>query len=548
MEGGCLRTEMKKERKKIRLQDISLRTDEPLVTVTLDDLMPLPPPLDLQEKKFPYSTLSENQKKGYECSLDGVSALALPKPKDKEEEEKLVERFLSGLRKLLSQNDNWLFCQPLIQSLEGCVRCQTCSDACPIYVSSGKQEIYRPTYKSEILRRLINRYVKKRHKFLSKLMGYDIELNWPTVARLAELAYRCSLCRRCAQQCPLGSDNGLIGRELRKLFSQEMGIAPKELHDSGTVQQLRVGASTGISSAAFQGMVEFMEDEIEEKWGRRIKIPIDKEESDILLIHNSGEFMSWIENPMAFAIIFEAAGLSWTLSSEIYGYEATNYGTWYDDVQFARIVIKQVEVARKLKVKKMVMGECGHAHKGLIVVADRILVDDLNFPRESFLPLLEDLILHGRLKLDPQKNNFPVVLHDPCNVVRLMGIVEPQRRILKEISPQFREMEPHGVENYCCGGGSGFAIMNSMNFRQWRENISSRMKLKQILEAFQDVMDPSIRKYVCAPCSNCKGAIRDILNTNELWEKHGIYYGGLVELVANAMVDMKRPFIEWEWR
>jgi hypothetical protein len=32
-----------------------------------------------------------------------------------------------------------------------------------------------------------------------------------------------------------------------------------------------------------------------------------------------------------------------------------------------------------------------------------------------------------------------------------------------------------------------------------------------------------------------------------LWEKHGIYYGGLVELVANALVDLKEPFIEWEW-
>jgi Fe-S oxidoreductase len=339
----------------------------------------------------------------------------------------------------------------------------------------------------------------------------------------------------------------LIGRELRKLFSQEMGIAPKELHDSGTVQQLRVGASTGISSAAFQGMVEFMEDEIEEKWGKRIKIPVDQEGADILLIHNSGEFMSWIENPVAFAIIFEAAGLSWTLSSEIYGYEATNYGTWYDDVQFARIAIKQVEVARKLKVKKMVMGECGHAHKGLIVIADRILVGEMNFPRESFLPLLEDLILHDRLELDPQKNNFSVTLHDPCNVVRLMGIVEPQRRILKKICPQFREMEPHGLENYCCGGGSGFAIMNSMNFKEWRESISSRMKLKQILEAFHDVLDPGIRKYVCAPCSNCKGAIRGIISSNDLWEKHSIYYGGLAELVANAMVDMKKPFIEWEW-
>jgi Fe-S oxidoreductase len=140
--------------------------------------------------------------------------------------------------------------------------------------------------------------------------------------------------------------------------------------------------------------------------------------------------MSWVENPVAFAMIFEAAGLNWTLSSEIYGYEATNYGTWYDDVQFSRIAIKQAEVAKRLKVKKMVMGECGHAHKGLIVVADRILVGDLNIPRESFLPLLEDLVCHGKVKLNPEQNNFPVTLHDPCNFVRLMGIVEPQRRIV----------------------------------------------------------------------------------------------------------------------
>jgi len=534
-------------KKKIKLQDVSLRTEDPLVTVTADDLMPLPPPLNKQEKRAPYSPLSEDQKKRYESSLDGVSALSLPKPKSKEEEDKLVERFLGGLQKLLSQNNNWLFWQPLIQSLESCVRCQTCSDACPVYVSSGNQEIYRPTFKSEILRKIVNKYIKKRGKVISKLTGDDIELNWPMVARLAELAYRCSLCRRCAQRCPLGSDNGLIGRELRKLFSQEMGIAPKELHDSGTLLQLKVGASTGMTPPAFEGMVEFMEDEIEEKWGRRIKIPVDKEGADILLIHNSGEFMSWIENPAAFAIIFEAAGVSWTLSSEIYGYEATNFGTWYDDVQFARIAVKQLEVARKLKVKKMVIGECGHAHKGLIVMADRILVDEMNFPRESFLPLLADLVCDGRLELDPAKNNFPVTLHDPCNLVRLMGIVEPQRRILKKICPQFREMEPHGLENYCCGGGSGFAIINSMNFKEWRENISSRMKLKQILETFKDVLDPSVKKYVCAPCSDCKVAIRGILARNDLWERHSIYYGGLVELVANAVVDMEQPFIDWEW-
>ena len=177
---------MRAEKKKTRLQDISLRTDEPLVTITADDLMPLPPPLDQQEEKAPYPPLSENQKKSYECSLDGVSALALPKLKNTEEEEKLVERFLQGLRKLLSQNDNWLFWQPLIQSLESCVRCQTCSDACPVYVSSGNQEIYRPTYKSEILRRIISKYIKKRGKIISKLTGDDETLGFEILVNLLE--------------------------------------------------------------------------------------------------------------------------------------------------------------------------------------------------------------------------------------------------------------------------------------------------------------------------------------------------------------------------
>jgi Fe-S oxidoreductase len=72
------------------------------------------------------------------------------------------------------------------------------------------------------------------------------------------------------------------------------------------------------------------------------------------------------------------------------------------------------------------------------------------------------------------------------------------------------------------------------------------MKLKQILEAFQDVPNPKIKKYVCAPCSNCKGQIRDLLNYYNIGEKYNIHYGGLVELIVNAMVDIEKPFIEWE--
>jgi len=533
-------------KKEIKPDDISKNPDEQLLEIDAEDLMPLPFPDEWEDAQPPIKPLTETQKETYENSLDGVSVTTLPKPATEEEKRKLVESFLNGLKKLLSKENNWTFWQQLMLTLDGCTKCQTCNEACPIYLSSGKQDIYRPTYRAEVMRRIKRKYLDKGGKFIAKLSGNDIDLVWDTIARLAELSYRCTICRRCTQWCPVGSDNGLVTHELRKLFSQEMGISTKELHESGSVQQLKVGGSTGITPKAFMGMVEFMDSEIEEKMGKPVKIPVDKEGADILLIHNSGEFMSWLENPEAFAIIYEAAGLSWTLSSELGGYEGTNYGLFYDDVQLSRIVVQQALIAKKLGVRKIILGECGHAHKALTVIADRVLTGDLNIPRESFLPTLEEVVLSGKIKFDPKKNDFPVTLHDPCNIVRLMGIIEPQRRILREICPQFMEMDPHGIENYCCGGGSGFAIHQSMNFPDWRMNISGRMKQKQILDTFQDVMSPEIKKYVCAPCSNCKGQIRDLFSYYDVTEKYSIIYGGLVELVVNAMVDIKEPYIIWD--
>jgi Fe-S oxidoreductase len=238
------------------------------------------------------------------------------------------------------------------------------------------------------------------------------------------------------------------------------------------------------------------------------------------------------------------------MSSEAVAYDGINYGVWYDDVQFARVAVKHAAAAKKLGVKKIVLGECGHAHKALTVIADKILTGDLNIPRESSMVTLRDIIRSGKLKLDPSRNDFPVTLHDPCNLVRLMGIVTPQREILEAVLPpgRFREMAPHGVENYCCGGGSGFAIMSGHNFQDWRHRMTGRRKFRQILEAFADEpMDKEHPKYLCAPCSNCKGQIRDIINYYDAWEKAGIYYGGLVELIVNAMVDTEPGFIDWEW-
>ncbi len=514
--------------------------------VHLDQLMPLSFPYDQPGMETDFPAVKPEWQEKYCTSLDGCVAIdTLTRPKTEEEEKEFIQQFLSGLGKVFSDANNSVL-QPLKLSFEYCAKCNTCSDACHVYKGSGENELYRPIFRSDVFRKIFNQYFTSGGKLKKKFIGADIEVNWETVARLGELAYRCNLCRRCAQTCPLGLDNSLFAKEIRKIFSQEMGIAPTPLHAKGTMLQLKTGSSTGIGKAAFLDMIEFLEEDIEDRIGRKVKIPIDKEGADILLSHNAGEFVAWPENPAAFAILFEEAGVDWTLSSEMLGYDSVNYGIWYDDAQAKKVALKQMKVAKELGVKRMVIGECGHAHKALGVVADRYVYPEEKIPVESWIPIMWELVRTGRLRFDPEKNNFPVTLHDPCNMVRQMGIVQPQRNILKVIAPQFREMTPHGVDNYCCGGGSGFAIMSSPNFGQFRDKVSARMKFDQILRAFSDtIIDKSIPKYVCAPCSNCKGTIREILSHYQATDKFNVRYGGLVDLMVNGLASIDKPYLEF---
>jgi Fe-S oxidoreductase len=325
------------------------------------------------------------------------------------------------------------------------------------------------------------------------------------------------------------------------LFSQELGWSPNEFHKDGTALWLEKGSTTGMTPKAFKNVLSFLDDDASEKVKGTIKTPLDKPRADILLVHNAGEFLSWPDNHQGYAILFNAAGIDWTLSSE--WYDATNYGLFYDDIQFARTSLKAIQAANVLKPKMVAVGECGHAHKALISTSDRLFLGDLAIPRVSVLNLLERIVFSGKVEFDPKKNSFPVTLHDPCNIVRNLGIYKPQRRILRYLCPGFREMSPSGMCNFCCGGGGGLALLSSWGFKDWRTRVSGEMKLKQILNAFKDCLDTKTRKYVCAPCSNCKRQLTDLFDRFGITEKYGIVCGGIGELVANTMSSVMKHLV-----
>ncbi|SMB98692.1 Fe-S oxidoreductase [Thermanaeromonas toyohensis ToBE] len=435
-----------------------------------------------------------------------------------------VPQFLAAMKKSLDRRDNWTFWLPYILSLEVCMKCGTCAEVCPVYIASGRQEIYHPAVRSDLIRRVYRRYFTWVGRLFPGLVGAE-ELTEDKLDALAESIYRCTVCRRCAYACPLAIDNGLIVREARKIFDA-IGIAPDELKEKGTRKQLEMGNATGTPTAAFLDIIEFLEEEIEDQRGYKIKIPVDKKGAEYLVMHNAGDYLAFAETVMGAAEIFHAAGVDWTLNSPDTGInDVVNYGVFFSDEEFAKVLKAQIKTILDLGVKTLVVGECGHAFEAFKFLILRLIPpSERPFEVKSILELIDEWIREGRIKVDPEKNPEPVTYHDSCKVGRLGGLYEEPRRILKACCKDFREMEPNREMSYCCGGGSGFAIMTKGNFLKFRMETYGKIKAEQLKATGASI--------VALACSNCKGQFRDLIN----YYKLPVRFAGISELVANALV------------
>ena len=150
--------------KMIKITDAGKDTDK-LTSVAVDDLMTIP--ADFEEKEW--AEISEEIREKYVCILDDVNILPIPKPVTAKDEEELVNKFINGMRKLFTKEDNWTFLSMLETTMENCAKCNTCSDSCHLYEASGGNEMYRPNYRTEIFRRIYKKYVKKGWYYLPLL-------------------------------------------------------------------------------------------------------------------------------------------------------------------------------------------------------------------------------------------------------------------------------------------------------------------------------------------------------------------------------------------
>jgi Fe-S oxidoreductase len=395
-------------------------------------------------------------------------------------------------------------------ALGGCVRCGICAETCHYYVAKPRME-HIPAYRSEVVRRLYKSLPRAILRHFRKLI--TPKTTPETTDSLAEIAFAsCTMCGRCTLNCPMGIDNALLVSTARSIAT-----ATEQAPDI-LVQLADTSIARGDNIELFRPMLmeqlKALEDEVQQQTSdSKAIIPVERKGAHTLFVALSGSHT--IVPP---AILFHHAGTDWTLSL----FEASDYGFFLGDTERARKIAQRIiEEAKRLGVKEIVVGECGHAYNALRWEAPKWLGESLPFRIRSILNLIDEYIQEGRLRLDPSKNPEPVTYHDPCNLGRKGGVFEPPRRIIKATANDFREMTPNRLQNFCCGGGGGLIAIP-----EWNEIRLQAGKPKA------DQIRRTGARIVITPCDNCRHQI------GELNEHYGldIRVSGLSELVVNALV------------
>ena len=398
----------------------------------------------------------------------------------------------------------------LLYYLDICTRCSICKDACHQYVSTG-DVLFLPAYRAELIRRVYKKYFTRSGQFIPSLYE-GREVDDRLLDELYRSTYACTGCRRCMYYCPFSIDTTWL-----------LGVAKAMLIAAGRGAQIMTelaGAaiSKGENIDFFRDIMLELNKETEKELQDLLgdpeaSIPIEKEGADVLYTALAG-----VHSVLPPAVIFHKAGLNWTLSM----FESANYGYFLGDVEKGRVIAKRiVDEAKRLKVKEVVISECGHAYRVMQYLYETWANEKLPFRVTAMVDIIARLIREGRIEIPSGKERKAVTYHDPCQVGRNAGFYEEPRYVLDQVASNVRELTPNREKNWCCGGGGG--LVAQPDFDEFRIKTGKR-KAEQIKR--------TRARLVVSPCENCRLQITALNESYNL----NVKVTGLSDVVANQLI------------
>lgn len=417
-----------------------------------------------------------------------------------------------------------------------CVRCGACTDKCQFFLGTGDPN-NMPAQRQELMRKVYRYHFTPSGFF--KTFSNAQELNEEVLKEWFTYFYQCSECRRCSVFCPYGIDTAEVTMAARHIMNS-IGFGQK--YATEVIHKVyKVGNNIGIPPAALRNTLDDLEEEIKEESGKDIKIPTDVEGADVLLVPPSADFfaMPHMESLKGYAKVFHKAGISYTVSS--YASEAGNFGLFLGGYKNMKEINKRIwDEARRLKVKRVVIGECGHAWRAAYAYSNTMngpfdFLDSKYKQPTHICEFTLDLVKSGAIKLDPSANDDKVVtFHDSCNVARgsRMGDVPGgqftiPRELIKASANKFVELREGTTKEstFCCGAGGGLLTEEVMNIR-----FAGAMPRMQTVKEAVDNHGVNYYALICAICKT---------QFSKIFPAHGFpedMVGGVHQLVSNAII------------
>jgi Fe-S oxidoreductase len=425
--------------------------------------------------------------------------------------------------------------------LDICVRCGACADKCHFYLGSGDPK-NMPVLRAELLRSVYRRYFTTAGRLWPRLAGAR-DLTEDVLKEWFYYFYQCTECRRCSVYCPYGIDTAevtMLARELLSLVGCNINwvIEP-------AANCYRVGNHLGIQPHGFKDSMDFAVDELAELTGVRVEAPINRRGAEVLFVVPSADYFGTPHyyTLLGYLLLLHEVGLDYTFSA--FASEGGNFGLFTSHEMMKRLNAKIYAEARRLGVKWILGGECGHMWRVLHQYMDT-MNGPADFLEEPVSPLTRtrfaharatkavhiceftaDLLRHGWLRLDAGRNDrWTVTFHDSCNPSRALGLFEEPRAILRQACRKFHEM-PEGTireQTFCCGSGSGLGSDENLEMRL-RGGLPRATAVRHVRERH------GVNLLACI-CAIDKATLPTLL---EYWVP-GVEVAGVHELLGNALV------------
>jgi len=405
-------------------------------------------------------------------------------------------------------------------SLAACVHCGMCVDSCHYVLANPGDPTYAPVYKADKIRKIFKRHYDWTGSVIPWWVKAKSVYSEEELEDLKETVFgKCTNCRRCTINCPMGVDLATFNRMARGLLVHA-GIMPEGVAVVSK-DQWEIGNQMGVLKEDYLETLEWMEEEMQDELDDpNFKIPVDKEDADIVYSINPREAKYDPRTIADAAKIFHFAGANWTMPSE--GWDMTNFGLFSGDDELGGAVANRLyEKVEELNGKTLVISECGHGYRSTRCEGPNWAAKDVPYVMESSVNTMLSYVKEGKIKVDKTRNTTPVTFHDSCNNARSCGLFEEPRELLNLVCTDFREMYPNRAENYCCTGGGGAMSMS--------EYTGERLKSAKVKA---DQLKATGAKTVVTSCHNCVDGLTDLIKHYEL----DMEVTQLVNLVSTALI------------